>query len=185
MSPSPPPLGARGLRTLAHPLRLRLLSLLTGTAMSAAEAARELGETQANVSYHLRRLRDAGLVEVCEEVEVRGGRARRYRHAPESGERIDIRDPGEHRLLASAMAEEMRRRAARQRPGTRSTLTDADLWIDPTSWQNLRERVGSLMSELHEAARPPHTPGTVHVSTSLLMFEMDDTPPPPPARDRE
>ncbi|WP_268815939.1 helix-turn-helix domain-containing protein [Amycolatopsis alkalitolerans] len=38
---------------LAHPLRLRLLSLLTGASLSAAEAARELGETQANVSYHL------------------------------------------------------------------------------------------------------------------------------------
>ena len=31
------------LRSLAHPVRLRMLSLLTGAPMSAAEVARELG----------------------------------------------------------------------------------------------------------------------------------------------
>lgn len=40
------------LRALAHPLRLRLLSLLTGAAMSAAQVAREVGGTHANASYH-------------------------------------------------------------------------------------------------------------------------------------
>lgn len=69
-----------GLRVLAHPLRLRLLSLLTGTARSASEAARELGDSQANISYHLRRLEAAGLVVVAEEVMIRGGRSKRYRH---------------------------------------------------------------------------------------------------------
>jgi predicted transcriptional regulator len=52
-----------------------ILSLLTGIAMSAAEAARELGETQAIVSSHFRRLHDAGLLDVAEEVEIRGGKA--------------------------------------------------------------------------------------------------------------
>nr|WP_244162473.1 helix-turn-helix domain-containing protein [Amycolatopsis regifaucium] len=80
-----------GLRVLAHPVRLRILSLLTGAAMSAAEAARELGETQANVSYHLRRLHEAGLLDVAEEVRIRGGLAKRYRHDPESGTRFDDR----------------------------------------------------------------------------------------------
>ena len=45
------------LRSVAHPLRLRMLSLLTGTSMSAAEVARELEITHANASYHLRQLR--------------------------------------------------------------------------------------------------------------------------------
>lgn len=48
------------LRALAHPLRLRILSLLTGQAMSAAEVARALGCTQANASYHLRLLASVG-----------------------------------------------------------------------------------------------------------------------------
>ena len=50
------------LRATAHPLRLRMLSLLTGAELSAAEVARELGVSQANASYHLRLLLDAGLL---------------------------------------------------------------------------------------------------------------------------
>ena len=64
------------MRALAHPVRLQLLSLLTGSPMCAAEAGRWLQMSQANVSYHLRMLERAGLVEVAEEVSIRGGRAR-------------------------------------------------------------------------------------------------------------
>ncbi len=69
-----------GLRALAHPLRLRILSLLTGTELSAAEVARELGVTHANASYHLRQLAAAGEVVVAGEERIRGGVAKRYRH---------------------------------------------------------------------------------------------------------
>ena len=55
--------GVRRLRATAHPVRLEMLSLLTGAELSAAEVARELGITQANASYHLRLLRTAGLLE--------------------------------------------------------------------------------------------------------------------------
>ena len=68
------------LRAMAHPLRLRMLAMLTGTAMSAADVARELDLTHANASYHLRQMRDAGLLVVAEEESVRGGRAKRYRY---------------------------------------------------------------------------------------------------------
>src|ERR1035438_78848 len=68
------------LRALAHPLRLRMLSLLTGAAMSAAELARELGVSQALASYHLRQLADAEAVELAEERSRRGGKERRYRY---------------------------------------------------------------------------------------------------------
>jgi len=80
------------LRAMAHPVRLQMLSLLTGTAMSAAEVARELGTTSANASYHLRLLHAAGLLAVAGEEKVNGGVAKRYRHVwdqppPEVGTR--------------------------------------------------------------------------------------------------
>lgn len=68
------------LRARAHPVRLQMLSLLTGSAMSAAELARELGLTQANASYHLRMLVRAGLVTPAGQERVRGGTAKRYRY---------------------------------------------------------------------------------------------------------
>src|SRR3954471_17482615 len=67
------------LRATAHPLRLLMLSLLTGAELSAAEVARELGITQANASYHLRLLRTAGLLEEAGQEKVNGGMAKRYR----------------------------------------------------------------------------------------------------------
>ena len=69
------------LRAMAHPLRLRMLSLLTGAELSAAEVARELGITHANASYHLRVLLDAGELEVAGEEKIRGGVASGCRSA--------------------------------------------------------------------------------------------------------
>ncbi|MET8997884.1 helix-turn-helix domain-containing protein [Amycolatopsis sp. NPDC004169] len=160
------------LRVLAHPLRLRILSLLTGTALSAAEAARELGETQANVSYHIRRLHDAGLLEVAEEVHIRGGRAKRYRHQPESGQRLTTRAPDEEKLLTKAIANELLRRADSRADRRPASLTDAELWVDPELWARLLKKATALSEELHAAARPPRTPGTVRVSASVALFEL-------------
>src|SRR6476620_10977344 len=70
------------LRALAHPVRLQMLSLLTGAPMTAAEVARELGLTHANASYHLRNLLAGGLILVAGEEKIRGGVAKRYRYDP-------------------------------------------------------------------------------------------------------
>ncbi|AXK36326.1 ArsR family transcriptional regulator [Streptomyces armeniacus] len=163
-----------GLRVLAHPLRLRLLSLLTGRAYSAAEAARVLDQTQANVSYHLRRLLAAGLVELVEEVEVRGGTAKRYRHDPDSGGRLTADSTAEYLVVATALGEELRRRAADRAPDSLGELTDAELWLDPEDWHGIRERARRLGEDLHAAARPPEaaSAGAVRVSATVVLFEM-------------
>jgi DNA-binding transcriptional ArsR family regulator len=160
------------LRVLAHPLRMRILSLLTGAAMSAAEIARELEDTQPNVSYHLRRLHDAGLLFVAEEVSIRGGRAKRYRHDPDSGIGMHGHDPEEEQLLAAVLGDELRRRTAYRLPDS-GTTTDAELWVDSRVWQHCLEQARELGRVLHEAAKPPRTPGTRRVSTTIAMFAMD------------
>lgn len=54
---------AADMKALAHPVRLDLLDLLTVRgSMTASEAAAELGQTPANVSWHLRKLGDHGFV---------------------------------------------------------------------------------------------------------------------------
>jgi DNA-binding transcriptional ArsR family regulator len=56
-------LDATALKTLAHPLRSRLLSTLrVGGAATATELARQLGTNSGATSYHLRRLEAVGLV---------------------------------------------------------------------------------------------------------------------------
>jgi DNA-binding transcriptional ArsR family regulator len=171
-----------GLRALAHPLRLRILSLLTSAPMTAAEVARELGTTHANASYHLRQLHAAGTIEVAGEERIRGGRAKRYRYDPDR--RISAAAPaagraapeGEDlRLVFEALAVELRRRAERLVPGP-GTVTDAELWVDPDTLDDVRARLASVSLDLHRAARPPRTPGTVLVNATVALFRMEPEP---------
>lgn len=165
-------LGVGSLRAMAHPLRLRMLSLLTGTEMSAAELARELDITQSNASYHLRTLRDAGLVAETGTANVRGGIAKRYRYLVE---RRPPRSPGaatgQRRLRYEALAAELVRRAGEYRDGPRD-LTDAELWVAPQVWADAVAGVRKVSDDLHAAAQPPGTPGTVRVSATVALFRM-------------
>ncbi|PYC74030.1 transcriptional regulator [Streptomyces tateyamensis] len=170
----PPQEPTEELRALAHPLRLRLLSLLTNQPMSAAEAARELGESQANLSYHLRRLHAAGLLELVEEVSVRGGQAKRYRHDPQSGSKVAPSTVEEHQLMVSALAAELRRRTAQRALAARSATTDAELWVDPAVWAEALARAGELGVLLHDAAQRPHAPGAVRVSATMVLFQLHE-----------
>ncbi|MGW7641935.1 helix-turn-helix domain-containing protein [Streptomyces decoyicus] len=161
-----------GLRALAHPLRLRLLSLTTVRAMSATDAARELGESQANVSYHMRQLHAAGLLEIAEETSVRGGRAKLYRHNPSSGESLSTGSGDDYAALASVLAEELLRRSLDRRTGSRGAFTDAELWLPAEAWERVLQLASELGEIMHSEARAPDTAGTVHASATLMLFEM-------------
>lgn len=176
------------LRATAHPLRLRILSLLTGAELSAAEIARELATTQANASYHVRVLAAAGLVVPAGEVKVRGGTAKRYRH-PWRGERDPTgpSGPGDggrallapaeraaRQSLIRALADELVRRSSQLREG-RGHLADAELWVDLGSWQRTHELVAQASALLHDAAKPPRTEGTIRVNMSVVLFEMTES----------
>jgi DNA-binding transcriptional ArsR family regulator len=166
------------LRARAHPLRLRMLSLLTGAAMSAAELGRELGISQALASYHLRQLVDAEVVELAERRSRRGGQERRYRYRvpPYTGDRASADTEG-HALFVEAVVEELRRRAGQRSPGTPVLAVDAELWVDPDDWEEARTAIRTAATLLHDRARRPHDPGAVHVNTSLVMFVMGDPGP--------
>ena len=159
------------LRATAHPLRLRMLSLLTGSAMSAAEVARELGITHANASYHLRQLLDADLVVVEEEERIRGGVARRYRHLfdrPES--KWTDEDVAGH---VDAMCSELLRRFPDRQPG-KGTFTDAELWVAPETWERAVELLVEASMLVHREARRPHAPDSVRVNLTVAGFRMED-----------
>lgn len=163
------------LRATAHPLRLRMLSLLTGTELSAAEVARELGITHANASYHLRVLLEAGAVVVAGEEKIRGGVAKRYRHPWESrpGEKAS---PEDQEVYVRATAEELVRRARLRKPRTRSMFSDAELWVTPEVWQRAEELVREASALVHAEAQPPRSPGTVHVNLTAATFQMTEEP---------
>ena len=166
------------LRARAHPLRLRMLSLLTGAAMSAAELARELGVSQALASYHLRQLADARVVELAEERSRRGGRERRYRYRMEKvipGHPPASDDEGQA-LFIEAIIDELRRRSGQRAPKLPGLTIDAELWVEPEDWETARAAIASAGTMLHERARRPHEPGTVHLNLTAALFPMIEPP---------
>jgi DNA-binding transcriptional ArsR family regulator len=161
-----------GLRVLAHPLRLRLLSLLTARALSGSEAARELGESQANVSYHLRRLHRAGLVTAVDDPQQRG-RTQRYQHDPVSGEQLGAGLAGDHVLLASTLAAELQRRSLEHLPGSPEAFTDAELWVRPETWTQVLAAVRQVGIDLHRQAVAPDCDDAIRVSATISLFQME------------
>ena len=166
--------GVRRLRATAHPVRLEMLSLLTGAELSAAEVARELGITQANASYHLRLLRTAGLLAEAGQEKVNGGVAKRYRALWDAQQ---PRDPVYGDADADAEIRTMfdvgGTRLTQRKRGTPGQFTDAALWVEPEVWAEVVERLTAASRLLHESARPPRTEGTMRVNLSVFAFQME------------
>lgn len=166
------------LRAVAHPLRLQMVSLLTGTAMSAAEVARELGITHANASYHLRILLKSGeLVEAGEE-RIRGGVAKKYRYPHEHrGHHVKHgHDPEAQVLYARTLGRELARRIRLRKRRTRSVSSDIEAWVAPEVWDRAQELMAEASHLLHDHNKPPRSPGTIHVSATSWAFQMKAGP---------
>ncbi|MBD2759986.1 helix-turn-helix transcriptional regulator [Yimella sp. cx-573] len=166
----------RAARALAHPLRLRILSLLTGIELSAAEVARELDITQANASYHLRRLAAAGELEVASTEKIRGGVAKKYRYVARVDTPADIQHrPSIVRLehMRQAVDAELRRRIPLADEGPR-IFADAEVWLPPEVLDEVHALIARASMLAHEQALPPRTPGAKHVSLLTWLFGMGD-----------
>lgn len=167
--------GLSALRSVAHPVRLRILSMLTAQPMSAAEVARELDLTHANASYHLRVLHDAGELVVESEEKIRGGTAKRYRYQV-GGKSTRADNPPIAEVEVAwqhATHAEIVRRLAHRAKGP-STSSDIETWVTPETWRTVVDQVATAMILLHEEARPPRTEGTIHVSASSQGFVMEE-----------
>jgi DNA-binding transcriptional ArsR family regulator len=159
------------LRATAHPIRLRILSLLTAEAMSAAEVARALEITHANASYHLRQLHDVGELVVESEEKIRGGVAKRYRYdaTREIADRSSAVDDRVAHARATAVEVERRLRDAGRGSGSSS---DLEAWVPVDAWRQALDLLHEASHLLHAAARPAGTPGTVHISLTTNAFTM-------------
>jgi DNA-binding transcriptional ArsR family regulator len=157
----------RALRALAHPLRLRLLELLTaGGPASGRELAGHTGESTASVSYHIAQLVKWELVEAAPE--LARGRERPWR-ATSRGITWSATGDGSPEFLAAS-------RALREQFVSRriATLTDYEsrqdqfdtawqeaAWVgedigflDPAELAEVTARVKALLGEYTDPARP-------------------------------
>lgn len=71
-------------RALSHPLRVRILEILSERVASPSEVAEELGVEIGHVAYHTRTLDRCGCLELVETAQRRGATEHYYRAAPRS-----------------------------------------------------------------------------------------------------
>lgn len=69
----------RIVRALSHPLRVRIMGVLEQRTASPKELAEALGVKLENLAYHVRTLRDFGLIELERSEQVRGAVAHHYK----------------------------------------------------------------------------------------------------------
>jgi DNA-binding transcriptional ArsR family regulator len=159
------------LRATAHPLRLRILSLLTAEAMSAAEVARALDLTHANASYHLRVLHDIGELVVESEERIRGGMAKRYRYDATRELPLRTHAADDRIAYARATAVEVERRLQHVAEGS-APSSDLEAWVPVETWRRALDLLHEASHLLHAAAQPAGTPDTVHISATTTAFTM-------------
>ncbi|MFH2020919.1 MAG: helix-turn-helix domain-containing protein, partial [archaeon] len=66
------------LKMIDHPIRLKILEMLSKHAMYPAEIAKELSMHEQKVYYHIGKMAQSGLLEVVEKQEIRGTVAKRF-----------------------------------------------------------------------------------------------------------
>src|SRR3954466_2441505 len=71
----------RLVKALAHPIRVRILGILEDRSATPRELATAIGVPLENVSYHVRTLRNFGLIELERTRQVRGAIEHHYRAA--------------------------------------------------------------------------------------------------------
>lgn len=160
-------LDAKGLRALAHPVRVQLVGLLRKFGPSTAtRLAERLGVNSGTASYHLRQLGDAGFVE---EDTGRGNARERWWRAVHQSTRFRETDLVEREpeatlayLQSVAAAYTLRTQRALSElqtmpDGWRGTfdMSDWSLRLTPEETVNLREELSALLARYR-----PDTPET-------------------------
>ncbi len=147
-------------KALAHPVRLRLLGVLSDRTMTPAEFARECNEPIPNVAYHFRYLRDLGWIEVVGTNPAGGSLEHVYRRTavPIFSDDDWMRLPDEvRRILASTTANELFSRIGQAIEAGSFTARNAHIsWtplrIDEQGWTETMELLDSTFKQADEIA---------------------------------
>jgi DNA-binding transcriptional ArsR family regulator len=181
----------RLVNALAHPLRLRILSILEERTASPKELAREVDAPLTHVSYHVRQLANLGVIRLVRETVRRGTVEHHYslegRPGVTGGAWRDAPEIAKQALLVavlrqvSAQVNAAAAEAGFSRSGAQ--LQRLTLQLDEEGWRDVSERLGELANELEriqtEATGRATKASTDAISATAvtMMFEAADRPP--------
>jgi DNA-binding transcriptional ArsR family regulator len=185
MAFEPPPIpevsDSRALRALAHPLRMRLLRLLSLEGeLTATEAGERVGESPASCSFHLRQLAKYGFVE---EGERGPGRRRPWRRVAQGMRFALVQDDPEAAGAAATLAGVLREgyleriRHAAERFHTlpkdwQSVVGHSDmvLYVTPDELRALDEQIMALLRRYNERIDDPAKRPEGAKAVEVLLF---------------
>jgi DNA-binding transcriptional ArsR family regulator len=169
------------LRVMAHPLRMRLLAMLEERPQSPVKLAGTLGMDLGQVSYHVKRLHEAGLIELVETNRRRGAIEHVYasRHAAlfgdEAWRRLDRRSRAQLLFPILQQMAEYANRAARAGGFDRadSGFTRWTLKVDEEGWRELADAFKRWIDQAVaiEARAAERATDGFHAGLVLLLFE--------------
>lgn len=147
-------------KALGHPIRLRLLGVLSCRTITPAEFARECDEPTPNVAYHFRYLREMGWIEVVETRPAGGSLEHVYRRTatPIFSDEDWMRLPDEvRRILASTTANELYGRIGEAIEAGTFTARNAHItWrpmrLDEQGWIETTDALASVFDDLDQIA---------------------------------
>lgn len=157
-----PTMSTQVLKAMAHPVRRQLLAALGRTGSGrAADLATVLGEPANGLSFHLRVLAEAGLIEEAPEL-ARDKRDRVWRPVPSSrtigSPESPMADPvlgqavldglvADHHALLDRVAAWAPRYTSGEDPVVRGTIEDFNLRVSRERLQELLGRIDALVDE--------------------------------------
>jgi DNA-binding transcriptional ArsR family regulator len=171
---------ARSIKVLAHPARLAVLEeLFAGRELTATEAAELVAVSPSAMSYHLRALQKAGIVERAEP--SADGRERPWRAL---GTRIEVRShdspltTAAGAVLATTVLERMVRefsawmnRLHEEEPAWQdvSGLARASVWLDLEEAQELERAIEALIDRVRDRTAEDRPPGSRRMRLGVLL----------------
>lgn len=178
-------------KALAHPLRVRLLGILEERTASPSELADLTGAELTLVSYHVRRLRSVGLIELVSTTPRRGAIEHHYAAAPRttitSSAWAQVPSIAKSAMVSATLtqlADHVNQAAA----GGGFERSDAHLSrtpvvLDAHGWSEVAERLDALMAELEtisqaslERLAEAGDPQAIAATAVLMLFETADAP---------
>jgi DNA-binding transcriptional ArsR family regulator len=185
----------RLVKALAHPLRIRVMSLLEQRSATPKEMALELGVPLENLSYHVRTLRDFGFIKLERRRMVRGAVEHRYGLAarPQITAQAWEQLPASVReaLDAASLDQiwDIVSRAAAQNKMSRaeSHLTREFVRLDEEGFAAASKIISAAVDELMEVEKQAAKRLRTHAATevpTILIAMLFDAPDPAPALER-
>jgi DNA-binding transcriptional ArsR family regulator len=168
------------LKALAHPIRVRILDVLSRQDASPSDIAEELHVPIANVSYHVRHLANVGLVRLVREVPRRGAVKHYYRAqtrpwAAACAELLRVRQG----MLGTTLDQIAPHVGAAAPEGTLSPreaqLSEVPLRLDERGWRAVASELTAVARRVEDiqkesdSRRSKAPPGSEPIEAELVM----------------